>query len=472
MVRGDEEMKGSASMYRRRRGLWYAAAVAAVAHLALFLFIRYERREAEPEPVLSSRFVKRRPLRQRVLQRSVTTPRPVRSLKRAVQAPQAYARAVEPSVPAPTVAAVVVSSAVVSSVRARPAAVLGHGVPSRSRLRSPPVSVAVQDAGRLDMGLELLDVDALDTGRYRGLVVQDPDDKRKLKGFVRLAAVGIGTALHEAAERDPDDRARYADAGGLSVSDWRHAANVRALQGLALALAEDTPLRAVVDEDALLDSPDWLTTPFILLTATQEFTPTESELVNLGEYLASGGFAYVEVVGKKSRTAQASYGETGDLHSLRRMLGEALATQDLLEGRDWSLEPLAMDHPMYHCYFDVGGVPDSYWAAVRTMYANGYFGYGDTPGDVFDMESMPDYLEGIHLEGQLVAVYSQRNYRDFWSQRIEKSLLESSGISREAFNQWIGTRYSSDRGLRLGINIVVYALTQEGSLARRYVASP
>jgi hypothetical protein len=32
-------------------------------------------------------------------------------------------------------------------------------------------------------------------------------------------------------------------------------------------------------------------------------------------------------------------------------------------------------------------------------------------------------------------------------------------------NQWIDTRYSSDRGLRLGINIVVYALTQEGPLA-------
>jgi hypothetical protein len=28
------------------------------------------------------------------------------------------------------------------------------------------------------------------------------------------------------------------------------------------------------------------------------------------------------------------------------------------------------------------------------MYANGYFGYGDTSRDVFDTESMPEYLEG------------------------------------------------------------------------------
>jgi hypothetical protein len=42
---------------------------------------------------------------------------------------------------------------------------------------------------------------------------------------------------------------------------------------------------------------------------------------------------------------------------------------------------------------------------------------------------------------------------------------------REAFNQWLGQRYTSDSGLRLGINTVAYALTQEGSLARRYVVS-
>jgi hypothetical protein len=108
---------------------------------------------------------------------------------------------------------------------------------------------------------------------------------------------------------------------------------------------------------------------------------------------------------------------------------------------------------------------------VQAMFANGYYSYGETARDIFDMESMPDYLEGIHVDGRLVAVYSQRNYRDFWSQRIEKSLLQSAGSNRDAFNQWIGTRYSSDRGLRLGINIVVYALTQEGSLARRYVVS-
>jgi hypothetical protein len=52
---------------------------------------------------------------------------------------------------------------------------------------------------------------------------------------------------------------------------------------------------------------------------------------------------------------------------------------------------------------------------------------------------------------------------------MERSLIESPGSWRGALNQCLGPRYSSDSGLRFGINVVLYALTQEGSLTRLYV---
>ena len=32
----------------------------------------------------------------------------------------------------------------------------------------------------------------MDTGRYRALVIQDPNDKQGLKGFVKFAPRGLG----------------------------------------------------------------------------------------------------------------------------------------------------------------------------------------------------------------------------------------------------------------------------------------
>ena len=36
---------------------------------------------------------------------------------------------------------------------------------------------------KIDMGLEMLDVDNMDTGRYRAIIVQDATDKQAIKGL-------------------------------------------------------------------------------------------------------------------------------------------------------------------------------------------------------------------------------------------------------------------------------------------------
>ena len=72
------------------------------------------------------------------------------------------------------------------------------------------------------------------------------------------------------------------------------------------------------------------------------------------------------------------------------------------------------------------------------------------------------------LERRLVAIYSLQNYRDFWSKRPERAIVQGT-LSPYRYNGYPLHRPTSEPAIRLGINIVVYALTQAGSLARRYV---
>ena len=54
------------------------------------------------------------------------------------------------------------------------------------------------------------------------------------------------------------------------------------------------------------------------------------------------------------------------------------------------------------------------------------------------------YLEGITVEERLVAIYSDKGYA----------------------NKWADT-YNNEPQLKMGVNMVVFALTQEGSIAQQ-----
>jgi hypothetical protein len=324
------------------------------------------------------------------------------------------------------------------------------------------VAVEVTAADHVDMDLELLDVDAMDTGRYRALVVQDPSDPRGLRGFVRLAAVGIRSAL-DAAESSEKCLALLSslENGSFSVFDWRHSADVRALDQLASELEAQTQLRATVAQDAWLHEDGWLDSPFVLLTSAVDFEPTAEEVERLGQYLVSGGFAYVESIGPGS-AGDDIYGRVEDLASLRDLVSRALERRGLQQGKDWHIEQLAMDHPVFSSYHKIPTLPRSYWSVVYegiVLYVDEFrqhperFQYADQRGP---------YLEGVFANGRLVAIYSQQRYRDFWSRGFERYQAQKGNL--------FGNRTSSAPAFRLGINIVVYALTHEGSLARKLVA--
>ena len=72
----------------------------------------------------------------------------------------------------------------------------------------PPANLGISrlPEHKIDMGFEMLDVDAMDTGRYRALVIQDPNDKQGLKGFVKLARVVSATYVAETRTNVVDGR--------------------------------------------------------------------------------------------------------------------------------------------------------------------------------------------------------------------------------------------------------------------------
>ena len=441
--------------------------LAGLLHLLLIVAIGVRTIYEVKEPTMSGKFVKRRPLQQPVLRRPLLQPSPVRRLERIVEAPLAYSRAVVQRALSPVSPRLLSSRHLLSSLPPRPLRPSGSFRGS-GRLRSTAAGIEIQAEDHMDLGLELLDVDAFDTGRYRALVVQDPKDKRKLQGFVRFSAVEIRSASENTADLFwglPVAAARAIDQGAAYFPDWRHSANVRALHSLAMELEAETGLSAELDENATLDAPEVLSSPFIMLTSMVEFEPTESEVAKLGRYLTSGGFAYVEQVG--SDVHGQVTGTYPEVISLRSLVRRALATQGLREGSDWSFEPLSMDHPLFRSYFDINTLPVNYWQATYADRegVSEKRGASRQPTD----EYIPHHIEGIHLDGRLVLVYSQQNYRDFWSKRPERALTESSRYRLTDFVRMPLHRPSSTPAIRLGINVVVYALTQEGSLARRLV---
>ena len=69
----------------------------------------------------------------------------------------------------------------------------------------------------------------------------------------------------------------------------------------------------------------------------------------------------------------------------------------------------------------------------------------------------------------LVGVYSMRGYADFWSgiAKQERDWAMDLNVVNSPFRDSAAEELVYD----LGVNIVVYALTREGSLARQLIAA-
>jgi len=265
------------------------------------------------------------------------------------------------------------------------------------------MTAAREPEKQISMKEEMISLDDLDTGQYKAMVIQDPNNKQSIKGFVYIATAW-GTQL-----RPPD---------GLK----------RSVINLVEAVNRYTNINAKVDTHLFLDSRKIYETPFVYIITDVAFELTEVERKNFGEYLRKGGFAVVD-----NGTPEYEYGQAEA--SLRQMMRDAL-------GADAKFEPIPNDHPLYHCFFDFDGPVQG--AENDKMVTTATSGDQGTSARSQAMSKAVLYLEGIWIDNRLVAVYSDKGY----------------GL------RWV-LMTNNEPQLKIGVNMVVFALTQAGGIAQQ-----
>jgi len=373
--------------FRKDRTLQVCLAVSLALHVALLVWWPTARDQAR-RPVLTVRldkFVKAAPPRRTLSRR----PRPLqRPLVRRPALQAAPVAAVRPA-PATLRALPLVNRAALRlPVAARPEQPVLPVPDFPARHIGPQMQVGAVEGTRrgadeIDLSMELMDVQALDTGRHRAMVVVDPKDRRQLKGFLYLS--GIYSPSIERAEGEFSRR----------LYQTRRQLERRMLQGLADKMVADTHVHVEVRDAVRLDDPRLLQVPFVVLTASGPFEFTDSEAANLGAYLTAGGFLFAEIV----RLLRPNYSDADlDIPAVRSLVRASFQAVGYQEWKDWQFRRLERNHPLYHCFYDVNSLP----RGMRDMH--------------YAVASLtPDYLEGIMVGEQLVGVYSMRGYADFWA---------------------------------------------------------
>jgi hypothetical protein len=179
---------------------------------------------------------------------------------------------------------------------------------------------------------------------------------------------------------------------------------------------EITGLRVSPDSYKIvkLDSPDIFKYPFLYLSEPGFMDLNEKEIANLGEYLRRGGF----IMADDFRTPNFLPGDRDELEVLRHYLKLAVP--------EYKFEPLTVNHPIFHTFFD-----------IPTLEMKPPYGEG-TPGFVPQFWGLSDE----HGTLRMIANYNN-DLGDFWKYLDEgdKPLKESS------------------QSIRMGINYVLYAMS-------------
>ncbi len=383
-----------------RRVAWVSYALAAtMAASALGYFIAVKREKPAAKP-LAMEFIIRKPLakksfrmRKAQVQKRVMTRRVVASKPKLAHTPPREIRRAD-----------ALGNVAVFAHQIDAGASVGTGTVT-PEVASVEIRSSKDPEKRISMQEEFLDLNALDTGKYRGMVIQDPTDRRNIRGFVYLA-LAWGNDLQPDAPR--------------SVS--RLADGINAYTGI----------QAKVADHMFLDSPELFKTPFVYITDKDGFELTEKEIESLGRYMRSGGFVFAD-----NDRPDLNFGPAEA--SLRAMFGQAL-------GRDGQLERIPNSHPIFNSFFDLDGPPvGGEYLSVRGNPDIFYLNSAEAT-DVYYQPDEVQFLEGVFIDGRLVAVYSDMGYGSIWQDEFE-----------------------NEPQLRMGVNLVVFALTQEGSIAQQQI---
>ena len=393
---------------RTQRVLWIGLGLAAAAHLSLAQISALEAEQKVVKP-LTTQFVKRQPRLTKPLELKKRPQPKHRRAERKMVAVKARSQRAEQSI----------RLEVTQAMRglARPRVRVGRTSHSEGAA-AEPVSFAAEIAGakedkqKIDMSLELLDINVLDTGRHHALVVQAPNDKRSIKGFCRLGVVYSGAIYGR-----KNEYRRFFEQN-----------IVPAFLRLVDAMNRYTDINADVFGRITLDDAELFKTPWVYFMSNYGFHLPRTELTGLGKYLVSGGFVFADTYWNHPQRVPGYEAAVANIV-------RALKTQAISEA---GFEVLPNWHPVYHCYFDFDGPPIGADGMTSRKYGT----------------DVADYLEGLQVHGRLVAILSKKCYYGPWSH---------FGTNRFGGDY---KRYDPERCFQFGVNLIVFALTQEGSITR------
>ena len=368
---------------RLRKGFWASVVLAVVVHLVVVWVNPFRETKVKAPRPLTTKFIKREPRLTKPLElRKI--PQPKRQLaRRQVRLAGARMDQVQATASFNTrslIASHVGGSGISLSTQANFSAM--STTTFEPKLAAVEVTSTRASEDRIDMALEMLDVNSMDTGRYSAMVIQDATDKQAIKGFVKMAQVMSASAL----------------AGSSAL-------NVATIDRLRDVLNEYTGLKAEFLGLITYDDPRLMEVPIIL----PQGAPNEAEMENLAHYLIAGGFTFGGLWGE----ALEKYG-------------------GLVQGQDFWTERLPEDHPVYTAFFDLsGGMP---------------FGYSPSMGQGKLGVRPWNYLNGHFVKDRMAGITPGDGG---WG--------------------WMNDTFGGDstRQLQLAVNIIIYALTQEGSITQR-----
>jgi hypothetical protein len=179
-----------------------------------------------------------------------------------------------------------------------------------------------------------------------------------------------------------------------------------------------TKVQTSMNNHLMLSDQRIMQMPFVFVTADKVFELTETEKKNLKEYFDKGGFMFLDNAQPVSELSASGA-------SLKKLIKDSIPNA--------RFEALSNSHAIYHSFFDFNdGPPLS--GEVGTIPSSN------------PLLRSPErfYLEGVYYKGRLAAVYSDKGYIIRWTQDID-----------------------NEPQLRMGVNLIVFALTQEGSIARQ-----
>ena len=260
-------------------------------------------------------------------------------------------------------------------------------------------SAPVQEA--LSLKHELLNVGDLDIGRYQAILIQDPDNKRNIRGFFNMTVID-----YDIADKNRD---RFPTA----------------VEELMRYMRDHTKINARIEGTTLeFSDPRIMEAPMIYMTGNDAVLQiSDTEKTNLGDYLKNGGFLYAEEIRQSDAENGLDGKEAGVSGTPFDRQFKALMKDPQVLGSDGSKwQKVPKSHPLYYSFWDFPDGPPM----------------GGAPGgNVFD-------LEMLELRGRVAVVFSDLNVSWYWGEPLADA---------------------RERGLQFGVNLIVYSLTQPGGIA-------